>query len=61
MDVKDEPVAADDPLAAIVASSFKLPDFYRHRPAVWFSYVESQFLLYQFSKHDNTAIYIDLF
>ena len=34
MSIKDEPAAADNPLAAIVASSFKLPDFYQHRPEV---------------------------
>ena len=45
MPPKEEPAAADNPLTAIVAASFKLPDFYCHRPEVWFSYVESQFLL----------------
>ena len=58
MDVKDEAVAAGDPLATVVASSFKLPDFYRHRPAVWFSYVESQFLLRGISDDAKKFAYV---
>ena len=57
-DVKDEPVDADNPLAAIIASSFKLPDFYRHRPEVWFSYVESQFLLRGINDDEKKFAYV---
>ena len=34
-----------DTINAMVAAAFKLPEFYRHRPEVWFSFAESQFLL----------------
>ena len=57
-DIKDEPVDADNPLAAIIASSFKLPDFYKHRPEVWFSYVESQFLLRGINDDEKKFAYV---
>ena len=57
-DIKDEPVDADNPLAAVIASSFKLPDFYRHRPEVWFSYVESQFLLRGINDDEKRFAYV---
>ena len=34
-----------DTINAMVAADFKLPEFYRHRPEVWCSFAESQFLL----------------
>ena len=58
MPPKEEPAAADDPLAAMVAASFKLPDFYRHRPEVWFSYVESQFLLRGINDDEKKFAYV---
>ena len=30
---------------AVIAATFKIPEFYTHSPEVWFSFVEQQFLL----------------
>ena len=45
MPPKTREQAAEDTLNAVVASSFKLPQFYDRSPDVWFSFVESQFFL----------------
>ena len=45
MPPKTREQSAEDTLNAVVAASFKLSEFYRHSPEVWFSFVGNQFLL----------------
>ena len=37
--------ALEDANRAMTTATLKLPEFYRHRPEVWFHFVEAQFLL----------------